>query len=270
MRMTLFKLGKKLIPVSFKKYFSRLYYPMNNLAKYGTMDFFRAIEIETLTQCNRKCYYCPNAKYDRGDHYMDSELYKKIIDELSSIGYNGRVSPHFYGEPLLDSRLLELMEYTRQKLPQAYIVIYTNGDYLTKEMFDLLISKGVDCFLITQHIGVISETLKKTLDSLTPDLKKKITLQVFNEDTTLSNRGGLVEPVKTERMEKCTFPATSMIVDYQGNVVLCCNDYFSRIKFGNLKTEKLIGIWKKKHYAQLRREISSGKFNLDICKKCTN
>lgn len=270
MASKIFSFGKKIIPLSVKHYFSKLYYTSNSLFKYGTIDFFRAIEIETLTKCNRKCNYCPNSKYDRGEHYMDENLFKKIINELAEIDYNGRISPHFYGEPLLDLRLPDLLEYTRERLPDAYIVLYTNGDFMTKQMFDLLISKGVDCFLITQHMGVASETFKQTLRSLNRDERKKITLQIFNENSKLSNRGGLVKPKITEKLKLCKFPATTVVVDYNGNVVLCCNDYFSTIKFGNLNSEKLVDVWKKSSYKKLRKDISAGKFELDICKKCSN
>ncbi|MBS3113294.1 SPASM domain-containing protein [Candidatus Woesearchaeota archaeon] len=270
MTVKLFLIGKKIIPKKIKHHFSKLYYLLNNYVKHGTTDFFRAVEIETLTKCNRKCFYCPNSKYDRGDQYMEESLYKKIIDELAELNYNGRVSPHFYGEPLGDKRLPDLLGYTRQKLPSAYIVVFTNGDFLTKEMFDLLLSKGVDAFLITRHVGPDSETLKKMLNSLSAAEKKKVTLRKFTPDTTLSNRGGLIDKIKTEYMNKCNFPATSLIIDFQGNVILCCNDFFSSVKFGNLTTEKINEVWKKPNFIKLRKELQDGKFKLDICKKCVN
>jgi radical SAM protein with 4Fe4S-binding SPASM domain len=266
--MSLFKFGKKIIPHSIKGYFSKFYYPLNNLVRHNTIDFFTAIEIETTTTCNRKCGYCPNSKYDRGNHLMEESLYRKIIDELAGLGYNGRISPHFYGEPLLDKRLPDLISYTRQKLPEGYIVVYTNGDMLTRTVFDNLIARGVDCFLVTQHIGVASPVLLETLNSLSNTDKERITFRKFDENSLLSNRGGLVTPKNVGVMKDCNFPSTSVVIDYLGNIILCCNDYFSTIKFGNLMNEKLIDIWNKQSYSGLRKALRNGQFNLDICKKC--
>lgn len=114
---------------------------------------------------------------------MDTNVYTKIIDELSEINYNGRVYPHFYGEPLLDKRLPQLIEYTRKKLPLATIVVYSNGDYLTKELFNRLIASGVDGFVITQHDAGMPKTMKQLFNQLTKQQKKKICYQVFTEKT---------------------------------------------------------------------------------------
>ncbi|MBU1121026.1 radical SAM protein, partial [Candidatus Micrarchaeota archaeon] len=104
--------------------------------RYKTLDMFDAVEIETNTECNRKCVNCPNFLFEREKGLMETNLYKKIINELSETKYNGRLSPHFYNEPLLDKRLLLLMSYTRDKLPEAFICVYTNGDLLDRKLFD--------------------------------------------------------------------------------------------------------------------------------------
>ena len=56
--------------------------------------------------------------------------------------------------------------------------------------------------------------------------------------------------------------------DFNGNVLLCCNDYHSSIKFGNLEKEKIIDIWEKPIYKNFRRQLKKKQFVLPICKKC--
>jgi radical SAM protein with 4Fe4S-binding SPASM domain len=58
-----------------------------------------------------------------------------------------------------------------------------------------------------------------------------------------------------------------VVIDWNGNVVLCCNDYFSSIKFGNVENEKFIDIWNSDLYTKTRSDLRHKKFNLDICKK---
>lgn len=101
-------------PESLKSTLRGLYYSLTKLILYRTSNMFAALDIETTSKCNIKCPYCLAAFYDRGNNYMDKKLFKKIIDELTSIPYKGRLSPHFYGEPLLDERLPKLLAYARK------------------------------------------------------------------------------------------------------------------------------------------------------------
>jgi radical SAM protein with 4Fe4S-binding SPASM domain len=57
-------------------------------------------------------------------------------------------------------------------------------------------------------------------------------------------------------------------IDYDGNMLLCCQDFLSKYKFGNLKSEKIIDIWNKKKYKDIRDSIKSGIWPLEICSIC--
>ena len=72
-------------PKNLKPTIRGIFYSFTKLYYYKTFDMFAAIDIETVSKCNIKCSYCPVSRYDRGEHYMDEGLFKKIIDELSLI-----------------------------------------------------------------------------------------------------------------------------------------------------------------------------------------
>ncbi len=273
MKRLLFEVGKIIVPPKYRQVASRSYYKARNFLVRGSTDFFNVISIETNTRCNRRCEYCPNKYYDRGmkNEFMPEGLYKKIIDQLKELKYNGRVTPSFYNEPLLDPRLENLIEYTRKKLPQAQIVVFSNGDYLNRERFDNLIKAGVDTFVLTQHGKIINPKFDKFLKSLNTEDKKHIDFKKLTEDSELSNRGGEVTVKKllnTQYIKSCDQPSNAMQIDYQGNVALCCNDYHSSIKFGNVNNERIIDIWKKPAYEKIRKDTMKGIFNLKICQVC--
>jgi radical SAM protein with 4Fe4S-binding SPASM domain len=275
MTHTLFRLAQKIIPNRKIRYYcALLYYKIDHILKYKTTDLFIAVEIETNTSCNRRCSYCPNSIFDRSliknAKYMKTKLYKKLINELSDMKFIGRISPHFFGEPLLDKRLPKLMEYTREKLPDANIVIFTNGDLLSIDTYKKLVKAGVDAFNITEHGLSMSPNMKnvfnyrKKIDQKYPlinyiDLKKA---------KYLNNRGGLVIYESWMKKKACTSPSENIIIDYAGNVILCFNDYLSSIKFGNINNEKLFDIWKKPEFKKIRRDLKKGIFKLPICIKC--
>ncbi|MHA2215355.1 MAG: radical SAM/SPASM domain-containing protein, partial [Candidatus Hodarchaeales archaeon] len=219
------------------------------LLKYGTFDFFNDINIETITSCNRRCEYCPNSIFERGslknEKLMKSELFVKIIDELAEINFDGRISPQFYGEPLLDPRLKRFIEISREKLPKVNIKIFSNGDFLTIDKYKELLRAGVTSFYITQH----SETVNKNLKELfrhtkkIPGIKAKIKLKRFGLKEPMFNRGGLVDPQNLKTDPRCRDGDNPLVIDYQGNVILCCNDYHSTVRFGNLEDQGLLEIW---------------------------
>ncbi len=253
----------------------RTYLSIKYKLKYGDTDFFNDINIETTTVCNKKCSYCPNSIFDRGllayEKLMDEELYKKIIDELAEINFDGRISPESYGEPLMDKRLVSLITYTRKKLPKARLEILTNGDLLTPDLYKRLIKAGVDRFYVSQHGDVMSKSmvlLNKFLIE-NPDEKNVVTYRVITSKTLLSNRGGLVNPTMVKLEPRCNSPSNPVVIDHNGNVVLCCNDYLSSIILGNMKDKTLVEIWKGEKYKLLRRQLRKHNYQLDLCKKCT-
>lgn len=291
MRKLIKKIGKIILPRKLRVMARKPYLKLKNKIKYGNFDFFQSVEFENITSCNRRCSYCPNSIYDRGlvknKKIMDEALFKKIIDELASFNFSGRVSPVFFGEPLLDERLTEWTAYVRKRLPSAAIIIHSNGDLLTLGLYDDLVKSGVDLFVITEHGESMSYSMKELLKKFhetkykddymhdkayAPIGQNKATIlyRDIKKKNNLYNRGGLLEnmpPVKAEKLI-CKLPSDIFLIDYQGNVILCCNDYFSNIKFGNIKDESILEVWNKKEFKKIRNELSKGDFRLDMCKKC--
>lgn len=232
---------------------------------------FKSVEIETVSACNRRCTYCPNYSIQRAAGYMGEDLFYKIIDELSEMKFSGRFSPHFYGEPLLDKRIVTFITYTRNKLPNAFIKLFTNGDFLTYELFLTLLNAGVDVFRIAQHDRQPSTTMMNTLQKMdNKTLVKHVEyIKYFDNDTLLMNRGGLIEVKRDLKMKYCDY-VSGITIDYEGNMLLCCQDYMSQYTFGNLKTEKIMAVWNKGNYKSLRDKIKCGIWQLDICKACNS
>lgn len=227
---------------------------------------FAAIDIETTSECNLKCSYCPTAYYNRGKNLMTEKLFKKIIDELAAIPYKGRISPHFYGEPLLDERLLVLLSYARKKLPLSTIIVHTNGLLLEKDILKKYLEAGIDGFLVTLHNDFIAQKTADLFKSLTPGERKKIRIMNLAKKS-LFNRGGLVTHYKIKKLRRCFYLSDEIAVTYAGDLV-CTNDFFASHKFGNLNQEKLLDIWNNPAFKKIRGDLLKGRFVLEICKQC--
>lgn len=196
---------------------------------------------------------------------MSFDTFKNAIDNLSSIKYSGRISPHFFGEPLLDDRLPELMSYAREKLPNAEIVIHTNGIRLSREKYDACMSAGVTGFLVTKHTKTMP---KNIVDIMQSKYATHGTIKIRTiESLTLFNRGGTVKPKKERKMKKCFYLSDEISITHTGNVV-CTNDFWETHVFGNVNESGLLEVWNDEDFKRIRNEVRNGIFTLDMCKKC--
>jgi GTP 3',8-cyclase len=236
--------------------------------QYGTTDFFDEVLIETTSLCNRKCSYCPVSLHDRGNFCMAKETYSKVIDELGMIGFKGQLGYHFFGEPLLDRRLEDFTAYARKRLPSCHIMVYTNGDLLTMKRIDSLLSHGVSKIYVTLHENKNIDNFLGLYGKVGKAKKSKIVVRHLDENSLLASRGGLIKAASREVRSTCGYPSNSVTIDFHGNVVLCCEDYFSRYRWGNVNQQTLMEIWNKSAYRKVRADTLNGNFALPICANC--
>lgn len=262
----IYRFARLVTPERIKPTVRGWYNALNKWVTYSHTDIFTALDIETNARCNLKCSYCPVSEFDRGDHYMPEWLYKKVIDDVAAFPfeYQGRISPHFYGDPLLDDRLPALMQYTREKLPKASVIIHTNGIQLTPERYRELIQAGITGLLITRHLRYLPKTIVDILKT-EPDAKRYMTIQSL-EHVGLFNRGGSKPVKKAHTSKRCYYVSDEIAIDYRGYVV-CTNDFFVREPFGNVTERSLGDIWRSKDFRELRRRLRSGDLCLQHCRE---
>ncbi len=119
--------------------------------------FPKIIQIETSSYCNMTCLGCPQKDITRKKGFMDLELFKKIVDEISN--YNARVWLHYMGEPLMHPQIFELVKYATDKLP--YCGMATNGILLSPDTIEKVLDSGLFRFEIS-------------IDTLDPELANRL------------------------------------------------------------------------------------------------
>jgi 8-amino-3,8-dideoxy-alpha-D-manno-octulosonate transaminase len=245
---------------------ARSYFVSPYLQKYQNWDRgLCTVNIETNAVCNRKCSFCFYAdrfpKRELG--MMQEETYKKIIDDLSVMKFRGRLSPHSYGEPLLDKRLPALMEYTRKKLPFCKISIRTNGDFLNEDLLVTLLNKGVDHFLITNY----DDEETPPLTALARKYPVPMTLRSYRDFRKIDRAGEIFRNGKAIA-KVCLRPSSALVVNWKGNVVLCCQDFYQNHCFGNIREKSLWAIWNDPQFVEYRKQLLMG--NREVSKICTH
>jgi MoaA/NifB/PqqE/SkfB family radical SAM enzyme len=244
----------------------RGYQRAHNLFKYGDPFFFRDVNIETSTHCNRRCYYCPQSLDPHKPQFIGDEIFDIILSRLADINWTGPIGYAHFNEPLLNPRLVALVRRTKAALPKSKPRIYTNGDNLTPKLRDDLIAAGVVNFAVTRH-DLYERNWNENLLPLVNGLEKYFTLEVIH-GRQLSNRGGLISSskIKVQPMKRCTTPEAAMHISIKGDVLLCCADYYSKYKFGNLTKYSIKTCWRNSRW--YRKALREGKPILNICKGC--
>ena len=78
-----------------------------------------SIAIETTRLCNLKCAMCtihgPGAgcNLDKSPKFMDIDQYTDVLRRIQDLAGRVHICPQFQGEPLIDSRILDMIEFAK-------------------------------------------------------------------------------------------------------------------------------------------------------------
>ncbi|MDA0034950.1 SPASM domain-containing protein [Brachyspira hyodysenteriae] len=90
-----------------------------------------------------------------------------------------------------------------------------------------------------------------------------------SNDLKLLNQGGTININSSKNkyiVKKCP-DIKNLTIKFNGDIILCCRDYYARNIIGNILNNTIVDIYKS--YSDLREELLSKNIvKLDICKKC--
>jgi len=87
----------------------------------------------------------------------------------------------------------------------------------------------------------------------------------------LTNRAGAVKEGRQEAFDAkkpCYYTHYSLQVDWNGDVLLCVQDFNKKIKFGNLYGQSLFDIWKSSNITKYRKVLGGGYRVMYPCDRC--
>ncbi len=215
--------------------------------------YVRLVEIENHSYCNRTCSFCPNSSLDRISRVVPIEdsVYSQIINDLASINYDQTLVWARYHEPLADDSIYERLERARKALPNAFLSVTSNGDYLNAETLKRLENVGVNHMYISLYLPDGQERDSEVIASAKEKFKRRTGLSYGRQvgefmwrmdgskmqmlvnvpnysaaGQALSSRGGLIQTDTTfknyQRTSVCFSPLHHVVVDYNGKSMLCC------------------------------------------------
>ncbi len=238
---------------------------------------FSWIDINVTELCNRKCVFCPRADpefYPNLNLHMSVKLAKKIADELDDIGYTGSIVFSGYGESTLCPHFEDIIRVFPKRVR---LELVTNGDKVSAKNFLDMYNAGIDHFVVSLYDGEHQLNEFKNIFAAASLNENTYTLRdrwYTSEDAyglKLTNRAGVIDvgdQPEVKLTNPCYYPAYSMTLDWNGDALLCIQDWNKKVKFGNVGTQTLMEVWKSKALHKYRMRLLGGDRNCSPCNKC--
>ena len=100
--------------------------------------------VETSTFCNLDCKYCGHSRHIWPEENMSMELFKRVVDDTKAFPHKlKKMELYFFGEPLCNPILPEMLAYARNADISETIDFTTNGLLFSKEKVDELRQAGM-------------------------------------------------------------------------------------------------------------------------------
>lgn len=240
--------------------------------KNSLMETLDSIELNVTEICNRTCKFCPRGDpiiYPNTKDNMSLEIVEVLSKQLKQIDFKNKVSLVGYGEPLLYKNLIPAVSIIRQNLPNLkWLEVMTNGDFLTKDIATSLANAGCTAIIISMYDEDISE---KIID-MVKDVDISIGFKHCYEnklELKLVNRTNVLTKEKPLNLNKpCNIPFYKTLIDYNGDVILCANDWNRHGKLGNILEESIDSIWLGEKMKEYRTKLLQGKRESAPCGFC--
>ena len=267
------------------------------------------LRFEVTTKCNYHCVMCPRDELVRKKETMSFDSFKFYLDRITSETSQFEIVSFVgFGEPLLDSTLLEKMAYARKL--NYRVLLLTTASVLTMEKFKEMNEIGVESIRVSLHgnsvdgyakthapssinffekvkdlitdIGslkrntkiiltyVVTEHNKKDIESWVCYWKDKVDLiEVWKPHNWVDGR--IYRKTEVEKSKSCGRPEKGPIqIQVDGTINMCCFDFNGQLLLGDLNKQSLKEIFNAKPFQKILgcHQIGDFKGSKLICENC--
>ncbi len=254
----------------------------------------RTGQIEVTAHCNWGCSYCPVSVDPKPKATMPMDLFTEIIEKLQPHRDIRFVTFHFFNEPTLDKHFSEridvLSEYGMKLSLSSNASALTSSK--TKQLIDSEVMHHLVVNLPSLHeaefssltAGSTFQQSMRNLDGVVAAEKFPITIAVNGVGESVSRRreelAAVYEPRGVEvvatqtcdragaleneyhqdirvdaRLRGCSWPLNHAYFSVTGDMFICCNDYYQRETFGNIRDGSVHEIMTSTEAVRLRRRV---------------
>jgi len=256
------------------------------------IPLFERLLIESQSNCNRACWFCPRT-YDRSGRYLDSngaavlhrmptETILDLLDQAQRLDFHGWVGFHHFSEPLLDDRNLLLAAEARRRgmRPQ----LHTNGDVLRRDaalcrevtrLYELIVV-GLYDYATNEELAEAKRYWTERLAGAARLAFSPIGIAGARSAHSVGIPKALVPsdprmaiPDLRFAQAPCHRPLIRMIIQHNGDLCFCCEDTANLFSLGNVFTASLAQLWFSESHTRAVRDLIAGRREpYVLCRNC--
>jgi len=239
------------------------------------VPLFSQLELNINELCNRRCPFCPRSgDYPNQNLHIDLDLVESIALQLEELEFKGVVNICGTGEPLLTKYIESIVNKLASR--KLLVEIVTNGDFLTIEKIKSLYSAGLSKFVVSMYDGAHQIKINNDIFKSAGIAKDRYILRDrwYTEEkdygVIYTNRTGAIDsPELVKNSAPCYYPSYALYIDWNGDVLLCCQDSYNRtIKIGNANDRKIFDLWTDQEFIKYRKNLRSGLRCDKPCSQC--
>lgn len=274
-----------------------------------SLHYIKHLEIEISTACNWKCEYCPRSFNSPQNKVMDLKLFCKILDDAKKYKHIKYITINSYNEPTISPVFLPFIDEIAKR--GFMLTLYTNGSGLneykikylqdlgnlrkiifdypsdnrvifnkmtgtndydrTKKIIDMALSNGLKVGFSVQGLNSISGEEIKQIQKAYPEVP--IIMGNSNDRAgALKNQYYQDIHITCEHLSGCDMIMEAAVVTVNGDLCICCNDYYRKCLLGNIQDISLSEILSSQQYCDLRKKVWGGiSAEWDfICRHCVH
>lgn len=240
--------------------------------------------LETQSSCNLRCPNCmrntepTRSRFRNGEpikEEMPTERVHDLINQASELGYRGGIVFSYYSEPTCEPRLVSFVKYAKKKGVLPWII--SNGVLLTDEL-----CKQLDGIVDRVGIGLANTSKdgrRKPPEFWRTRFPKTRKLNITTEGYKPSKWWPTHFFPQTERLQAairknintpCHIPRKYLIIQYDGEMSLCCDDLSHVWNLGNAFEKSLEELWWSEKHVEILKTLSvaGGRLKYPYCRIC--
>ena len=157
------------------------------------------------------------------------------------------------------------------------VEIITNGDPLNAKLLRKIHEAKAHRVLVSMYDGPeqIKKFKKIITESKVPEEFVILRDRWYKEEkdfgVKLTNRAGTVKignQVDVNEHKTCYYPTYQLLIDWDGNVYLCPQDWQRKVAMGNIMQEEVFNVWTGKTFTKFRKNLLKGDRSSNPCKSC--
>ena len=235
------------------------------------------IELSIIDVCNRTCSFCPKSDESIAPNSyqkMTMLLVDKLCKDLKKINFEGAFCLSGYGEPTLHDGVYEII-FKLSVLGAVELV--TNGDTLTAKKIKGFYESNLSKLIVSMYDGEhqIQKFKSMEKESGVPENFLILRNTWYNKEDNfgllLTNRAGTNlegNQPKIDLKKSCFYPAYTSVIEWNGDIYLCCHDWQRRVSMGNVMQTNFFDIWNGDKLNTYRTKLLKGDRSISPCNEC--